>query len=88
VIYSSACDITATANDLAGEGHPVDPLDLATITPYNTHTVRRFGDWHLDLTPPETAAPTHLAIPGMTCRPGLEDSSPSHDPGMSSMERG
>jgi hypothetical protein len=68
VIYSSACDITAPTNALAGEGHPVDPIDLATVTPYTTHTVRRFGDWHLDLTPPEAPAPTHLAIPaGLWC---------------------
>lgn len=43
-IYSTALDITDAANALAAEGHPVDPDDLATITPYITRTIRRFGD--------------------------------------------
>jgi len=58
VIYQSACDITAAANALAADGHPVDPDDLATIAPYITHTIRRFGDWVLDLSPPEAAPVT------------------------------
>jgi hypothetical protein len=53
VIYSTALDITEAANALAAEGHPVDTDDLATITPYITHTIRRFGDWVLDLSPPK-----------------------------------
>ena len=36
VIYQNACDITAAANALAADGHPVDPDDLATIAPYIT----------------------------------------------------
>lgn len=65
VIYSTACDITAVANALAADGHPVDREDLATIVPYITHTVRRFGDWVLDLTPPETVPVTRLdLVPG------------------------
>jgi Tn3 transposase DDE domain len=55
VIYQNACGITAAANALAADGHPVDPDDLATIAPYITHTIRRFGDWILDLFPPEAA---------------------------------
>ena len=62
VIYSTACDITA-ANAIAAEGEPVDPADLATVSPYITHTVRRFGNWTLNLTPPEQA-PVHQAGPG------------------------
>ncbi|MFC7428741.1 transposase [Nocardia tengchongensis] len=38
VIYSNACDITAAANALASDGHPIDTDDLATISPYITHT--------------------------------------------------
>ncbi|WP_199786467.1 MULTISPECIES: Tn3 family transposase [Actinomycetes] len=65
VIYSNACDITAAANALAGDGHPIDPDDLATISPYITHTIRRFGDWVLDLSPPETVPVTTLdLVPG------------------------
>jgi TnpA family transposase len=65
VIYSNACDITAAANALAGDGHPIDADDLATISPYITHTIRRFGDWVLDLSPPDAAPATTLdLVPG------------------------
>ena len=40
---------TSAANALAADGHPVDPDDLATISPYITHKIRRFGDWVLNL---------------------------------------
>lgn len=60
-----ACDITSAANALAADGHPVDPDDLATISPYITHTIRRFGDWVLDLSPPERQPVTALdLVPG------------------------
>ncbi|MEV0704598.1 Tn3 family transposase, partial [Saccharopolyspora sp. NPDC050389] len=65
VIYSNACDITAAANALAGDGHPIDTDDLATISPYITHTIRRFGDWVLDLSPPDATPVTTLdLVPG------------------------
>jgi hypothetical protein len=62
VIYQNSCDITAAANALAADGHPVDPDDLATISPYITHTIRRFGDWVLDLSPPEVQPATRLEL--------------------------
>jgi len=62
VIYETARDLTAAANAAAAAGHRIDPVDLATISPYITHTVRRFGDWHLDLTPPETTVDVHLDL--------------------------
>ncbi|MDV6246976.1 Tn3 family transposase (plasmid) [Rhodococcus opacus] len=43
-IHSTALDITDVANGLAAEGYPVDTDDLATITPYIQHTIRRMGD--------------------------------------------
>jgi hypothetical protein len=44
-------------NDLIATGCDVDPEDLATITPYITSKIRRFGDCKLDLTsPPPTVA--------------------------------
>jgi TnpA family transposase len=70
VIYQNACDITAAANALAADGHPVDPDDLATIAPYITHTVRRFGDWVLDLSPPEAAPVTALNLAPGALFPG------------------
>jgi len=43
-MYSTACDITDTANDIAAEGERVDLADLAAVSPYITRTVRRFGN--------------------------------------------
>lgn len=61
-IYSTALDITDAANTIAAEGLPVDPDDLATITPYITRTIRRFGDWVLNLTPPDGEPVTRLDL--------------------------
>ena len=45
---------------------PVDPDDLATIAPYITQAIRRFGDWVLDLSLPEAAPVTALNLaPGV-----------------------
>ncbi|MFB9711794.1 hypothetical protein ACQP10_18915 [Streptosporangium sandarakinum] len=57
MIYSTACDITDVADAITAEDHPVDPDDPATISHYITHTVRRFGNRPLNLTPP-AAEPT------------------------------
>ncbi|MER6809918.1 Tn3 family transposase [Spirillospora sp. NPDC000708] len=62
VIHSNACDITDAANALAAEGHPVDTDDLATVSPYITHTSRWFGNWTLNLTPPDQAPTTRLDL--------------------------
>ncbi|WP_225992997.1 transposase [Actinomadura rudentiformis] len=62
VIYSTACDITDAANDVAAEGQSVDLDDLATVSPYITHTVRRFGNWTLNLAPPDQAPATRLDL--------------------------
>ncbi|MCQ9166034.1 Tn3 family transposase [Arthrobacter sp. STN4] len=71
VIYSNACDITAAANTLAAEGHKIDPEDLATVSPYLTHTVRRFGEYVLDLAPPTQKPDTRLdLIPAALFPPG------------------
>ncbi|MGC4959416.1 hypothetical protein ACLQ2P_40005 [Actinomadura citrea] len=41
---------------------PVNPDDLATISPYITHVIRRFGSWILNLVPPAGAPTTHLDL--------------------------
>lgn len=61
-IYSTALDITDAANALAAEGNPVDRDDLATITPYIRHTIRRLGDLVLDLDPPTAVPATRLDL--------------------------
>ncbi|MGH3708160.1 MAG: Tn3 family transposase [Pseudonocardiaceae bacterium] len=61
-LYSTAADITAVVNELVADSQRVDPVDLATVSPLITHTIRRFGDWHLDLTPPEPGGDGHLAV--------------------------
>lgn len=61
-IYSTALDITDVANGLAAEGYPVDTDDLATITPYIQHTIRRMGVLVLNLSPPEQAPVTRLDL--------------------------
>jgi TnpA family transposase len=70
VIYSTALDITDAANALAAEGHPVDNTDLATITPYITHNIRRLGDLVLDLDPPDTVPTTRLDLEPRALFPG------------------
>ena len=44
------------------EGYPVDTDDLGTISPYITRTIRRFGSWVVDLTPPTQAPATRLDL--------------------------
>jgi TnpA family transposase len=66
-IYSTALDITDAANALAAEGHLVDPDDLATVSPLITRTIRRFGDWHLDLTPPKGGSNSQDLWMGVSC---------------------
>jgi hypothetical protein len=61
VIYSTACDITDAANEIAAEGGPVDPDDLTTIALYITHTIRRLRQ--LDPQPPY---PNRHRPPGWT----------------------
>jgi TnpA family transposase len=62
VIYQTTLDITTVANQLAAAGHSVDPEDLATISPYLTEHIRRFGEWVLDTTPPDPVATTRLHV--------------------------
>jgi TnpA family transposase len=84
-IYSTAVDLTAVINQLIAGGQDVDPEDVATLSPLITHTIRRFGDWHLDLTPPETAGDGRLALPvtgaGHARRPPVAEADYRQQPG-------
>jgi hypothetical protein len=61
-LLHTAVDITKVANDLIDEGWEVDPVDLATVTPYITSKPRRFGTWYLDMEPPENEAVGRLRM--------------------------
>jgi TnpA family transposase len=68
-LYSTAVDLTTVVNQLIADGWRIDPDDVATLSPLITHTIRRFGDWHLDLTPPEATGDARLAVPVNRRRP-------------------
>jgi TnpA family transposase len=53
LIYSTALDITEAVRSLKAEGWQVDNDDLATISPYQPHQYRRFGDYLVDTTVPD-----------------------------------
>lgn len=55
LISYTAVDITRMANDLIDEGWEVDPVDLATVTPYITSKTAASGP-HLDMEPSENKA--------------------------------
>lgn len=62
-LYSTALDLTGVINQLHADGCTIAADDVAAISPLITHTIRRFGDWHLDLTPPEATVDGHLTLP-------------------------
>jgi TnpA family transposase len=74
VIFHTALDMTRVLNGLRAEGHSVHPEDVAALSPYLTHHIRRFGDYVLDLSPPSDPPPAHLDLeerePGASPAPG------------------
>ena len=64
VILHIALDMTDVVRDLQAAGHPVIPDDLATMSPYITERVKRFGEYPIDGldTPPDAFDP-HLQLP-------------------------
>ncbi|WP_261558713.1 hypothetical protein [Frankia tisae] len=40
----------------------MDPDDLATVSPLIMRTIRRFGNWYLDLTPPKDVVAIRLNL--------------------------
>jgi hypothetical protein len=52
LIYMTAQDITAAVRVLKAQGLKVDNDDLATISPYQMHKYRRFGDYLVDTVVP------------------------------------
>jgi TnpA family transposase len=62
VIFYNAVELTVVLNQLKAEGHPVRAEDVATLSPYMTRHIRRFGDYVLDLSPPGAVAATRLDL--------------------------
>jgi Tn3 transposase DDE domain len=62
-IFHTALDMTAVIRELVTEGRQVDRDDLATMAPYITERIKRFGEYPLDGldTPPEAFDP-HLEL--------------------------
>ncbi|MGH2719714.1 MAG: Tn3 family transposase [Actinomycetota bacterium] len=63
VIFHTALDMTAVIRQLLDEGWTISPEDLASLSPYLTERIKRFGDYVIDqlATPPEAFDP-HLGI--------------------------
>ncbi|MDF2711185.1 MAG: transposase, partial [Nonomuraea muscovyensis] len=73
VMYSTALDITDSANEIAAEGQPVDLDDLATVSPYITTPSADSGTGP-STSPRRTTPPTPGWIWSHECcspRPGL-----------------
>jgi hypothetical protein len=49
VILHNAYDMTEQLKQLIEEGYPVTPEDIATLSPYVTSTIKRFGDYVLNV---------------------------------------
>jgi hypothetical protein len=62
-IFHTALDMTAVIRELVAEGRRVERDDLATMAPYITERIKRFGEYPLDGldTPPEAFDP-HLDL--------------------------
>ena len=48
VIFANVALLTDALNELASEGHHIDPEAVAALSPYMTHHLIRFGLYHMD----------------------------------------
>ena len=62
VILHNAVDLSRVIQQLHEEGYPVKPEDVAKLSPYLTHNLRRYGDFIADLEqiPPSLEAAFNL----------------------------
>jgi hypothetical protein len=49
VMLSNVADLTAVLSSMAGDGLPVTPGLVASLSPYIREHIRRFGHWVLDM---------------------------------------
>jgi len=66
VILHNVYDMTAVLRDLIAEGVEVRPEDIATLSPYITSHIKRFGEYTLS----EQAPPDLAHIAGWEVPPG------------------
>ncbi len=64
LIFRTSVDMMRVLNQLQREGYELDPADVATLSPYLTRHIRRFGDYVLDLSPPADLPEAHLELNG------------------------
>lgn len=54
VIFQNVADLTSVLASLSEEGYEIKRNDIADLSPYITHHIKRFGDYVIDLdTPPQ-----------------------------------
>lgn len=61
VILQNAVDISIAVQKLHEEGYEIKQEDLATLSPYLTRNLRRYGDYVVDIN--DIPHPLELAIP-------------------------
>lgn len=66
LIFHTALDMMRVLNQLQREGYELDSADVASLSPYLTRHIRRFGDYVLDLSPPSEPPEAHLELNGMS----------------------
>jgi TnpA family transposase len=63
VIFHTALDMMAVIRELVTEGWVIDPEDIASLSPYLTEHIKRFGEYATDgLTVPPEAFDPHLDL--------------------------
>ena len=72
VIFQNVVDLTQVLVDLSLEGFPITREDMAAISPYLTHHIRRFGDYVIDLSQVPPPFEDNLIVPST----GLPKASP------------
>jgi TnpA family transposase len=63
VIYQNVVDMTRVLTELSQEGFSMTREDLAALSPYLTHHIRRFGDYVVDLSQVPPPFEDTLVIP-------------------------
>jgi hypothetical protein len=64
VIFHTTLDMMTVIRQLIAEGWTIDPEDVATMSPYITERIKRFGEYLLNsLSDPPEAFDPHLVLP-------------------------